>query len=104
LERLSDSHIQAERVLTARLADLSAARTEALLAARAKDVFLSRTSHELRTPLNAILGFSKLLEISGELGLLVEPVRMDDLVSDVVALLGPLAVARCPRSVSTKTQ
>jgi len=129
LGRLSDSHAQADRVLTARLADLSAARDEALLATRAKNVFLSRTSHELRTPLNAILGFSQLLEMgdlsaedrdstmrilsagrhllvlinevidiarveSGELGLSVEPVRMDDLVDDVVALLGPLAAAR----------
>jgi signal transduction histidine kinase/CheY-like chemotaxis protein len=129
LGRLSDSHIQAERVLATRLADLSAARDEALLATRAKNVFLSRTSHELRTPLNAILGFSQLLEMadlsaedrdstvrilsagrhllvlinevidiarveSGELGLSVEPVRMDELVNDVVALLGPLAAAR----------
>jgi signal transduction histidine kinase/CheY-like chemotaxis protein len=129
LGRLSDAHARAERVLTARLADLSAARDEALLATRAKNVFLSRTSHELRTPLNAILGFSQLLEMadlcaedrdstmrilsagrhllvlinevidiarveSGELGLSVEPVRMDDLISDVVALLGPLAAAR----------
>lgn len=33
---------------------------------RAKSQFLSRMSHELRTPLNAVLGFTQLLQASGQ--------------------------------------
>ena len=44
-------------------------RQQKLLAEResqAKSQFLSRMSHELRTPLNAVLGFTQLLQASGE--------------------------------------
>jgi signal transduction histidine kinase len=67
LGQLGGSLTRTHDLLTDRLADLSAARDQALRATLAKNVFLSRTSHELRTPLNAILGFAQLLEMS-ELG------------------------------------
>ena len=46
--------------------DLLEARDLAINANQAKSDFLSKMSHELRTPLNAILGFSQLLQTSGE--------------------------------------
>lgn len=46
---------------------LAEARIAAESAARAKADFLANMSHEIRTPLNSILGFSRLLEQSGEL-------------------------------------
>ncbi len=61
---LSHSLIVARRLLATRLAELSAARDQAVVATQAKNNFLSRTSHELRTPLNAILGFAQLLEMA----------------------------------------
>jgi signal transduction histidine kinase/FixJ family two-component response regulator len=64
LGRLGDSLTHAHQLLANRLADLSAARDQALAANETKNTFLSRTSHELRTPLNAILGFAQLLEMS----------------------------------------
>ena len=45
-----------------------AAAQKAEAANRAKSAFLANMSHELRTPLNAILGFSQLLQQSGEVG------------------------------------
>lgn len=62
--RLGASLVDAHTLLEVRLAQVSAARDEAVLATQAKNTFLSRTSHELRTPLNAILGFAQLLEMS----------------------------------------
>lgn len=58
------AHTQAEKLLSSRSAQLTAARDEALTASQAKNAFLSSTSHELRTPLNSILGFTQLLEMS----------------------------------------
>lgn len=51
--------------LSAKNAQLEAARLEALSAGREKQAFLARMSHELRTPLNAVIGFSRLLQIEG---------------------------------------
>jgi signal transduction histidine kinase/ActR/RegA family two-component response regulator len=62
--RLSESHLQAEKLLASRAEELTKARDEALKATRAKNSFLSSTSHELRTPLNSILGFAQLLQMS----------------------------------------
>ncbi len=41
---------------------LKTAMKEALLANKAKSIFLSSMSHELRTPLNSVLGFAQLLD------------------------------------------
>ena len=136
LGRLSDSLRTAHVVLAVRMAELSAARDQAVRATDAKNTFLSRTSHELRTPLNAILGFAQLLELSelddddeeavghivqagrhllalinelidtsqiesGELRLSVEPVRIDVVVAEVVALIGPLAA---PRAITVQSK
>ncbi len=43
------------------------AKHQAEIASTAKSAFLANMSHEIRTPMNAILGFSQLLEESGEL-------------------------------------
>jgi signal transduction histidine kinase/CheY-like chemotaxis protein len=64
LGQLGQSLTLAHQVMATRLAELSTARDQALLATQTKNTFLSRTSHELRTPLNAILGFAQLLEMS----------------------------------------
>jgi signal transduction histidine kinase/ActR/RegA family two-component response regulator len=62
--RVAESHLRAERLLSRRAAELTAARDAALTATQAKNTFLSSTSHELRTPLNSILGFAQLLQMS----------------------------------------
>lgn len=45
------------------LIDITAARTAAERATKAKTDFLSRMSHDLRTPLNAIMGFAQVLAL-----------------------------------------
>jgi two-component system sensor histidine kinase BarA len=47
--------------LSAKNAELEAARQAALRAGQEKYEFLARMSHEIRTPLNAVLGFSRLV-------------------------------------------
>jgi PAS domain S-box-containing protein len=65
-----DSLISTTRVITKRKtleAALIQALNEAQAAVLAKSEFLANMTHELRTPLNAIIGFSGLLQASGEL-------------------------------------
>lgn len=46
------------RMTSQQLADLAAAREEALAATKAKSSFLSNMSHDIRTPMNAIVGMT----------------------------------------------
>jgi signal transduction histidine kinase len=62
-ERVSRQAEELEQRVAERTRELSAAKSEADGANRAKSDFLSRMSHELRTPLNAIIGFGQLLEM-----------------------------------------
>ena len=70
-EQLEESNAQLndayEQMRTAQQ-QAEAAAEKAEEANRAKSAFLANMSHELRTPLNAILGFSQLLQHSGEVG------------------------------------
>ena len=49
------------RETKAAVAELAAARDQALVAARSQAAFLSNMSHEIRTPLTGLIGFSELL-------------------------------------------
>ena len=60
---------------------LRRAKNEAVMANRAKSLFLANVSHELRTPLNAILGFSEIIR-TGALGK-VQPARYGDYANDI---------------------
>ena len=64
---LHELSLHLESLVTARTAELSAAKDAAEAANRAKSLFVASMSHELRTPLNAILGYAQLLARDPEL-------------------------------------
>jgi signal transduction histidine kinase/ActR/RegA family two-component response regulator len=55
------SHMDLEKKVEGRTAELINAREGALAAATAKSHFLSNMSHEMRTPMNALLGMTEML-------------------------------------------
>ena len=63
-----------ERMVEARIADLSISKEAAEAATRAKSVFLSTMSHELRTPLNGIMGMTELARRRA-----TDPIQIDQL-------------------------
>jgi PAS domain S-box-containing protein len=54
------AHIELERRVFARTAELATARAEAESANAVKTRFMSNVSHEMRTPIHGILGFAKI--------------------------------------------
>ncbi len=63
-----------ERMVEARMADLSITKEVSEAATRAKSVFLSTMSHELRTPLNGIMGMTELARRRA-----TDPIQIDQL-------------------------
>jgi PAS domain S-box-containing protein len=57
-EELRKSHLNLEKRIEERTADIQRVNFELQRALRVKDEFLANMSHELRTPLNAIIGLS----------------------------------------------
>ena len=57
-EELRKSHLELEKRIEERTADIQRVNFELQQALRVKDEFLANMSHELRTPLNAVIGLS----------------------------------------------
>jgi signal transduction histidine kinase/DNA-binding NarL/FixJ family response regulator len=66
-ERLRERGDAMEAEVFKRSLELQELNRKLEVASNAKNEFLSRMSHELRTPLMAVLGFSELLEATGDL-------------------------------------
>ena len=60
-QQLQQFNTELEEKIEQRTAELSAAKSKAEVANRAKSSFIANMSHELRTPLHAIIGFAQLI-------------------------------------------
>lgn len=59
--------VEARREIRHAMEDAQRARVEAEEANHAKSIFLANMSHEIRTPLNGIIGFSEIVQSTGNL-------------------------------------